>query len=89
MLFMVPADAEDYKKEYEILLNELVAYNPELADKDRILAITKSDMLDEEMQSEIAAQLPSDIPHLFISSVTGMNIMALKDQIWAALNTDA
>ena len=89
LLFMVPADAEDYKKEYEILLNELVAYNPELADKDRILAITKSDMLDEEMQSEIAAQLPSDIPHLFISSVTGMNIMALKDQIWAALNTDA
>ena len=88
LLFMVPADAEDYKKEYEILLNELVAYNPELADKDRILAITKSDMLDEEMQSEIAAQLPSDIPHLFISSVTGMNIMALKDQIWAALNTD-
>ena len=89
LLFMVPADAEDYKKEYEILLNELVAYNPELADKDRILAITKSDMLDEEMQSEIAAQLPSDVPHLFISSVTGMNIMALKDQIWAALNTDA
>jgi GTP-binding protein len=89
LLFMVPADAEDYKKEYEILLNELVAYNPELADKDRILAITKSDMLDEEMQSEIAAQLPFDIPHLFISSVTGMNIMALKDQIWAALNTDA
>ena len=89
LLFMVPADAEDYKKEYEILLNELVAYNPELADKDRILAITKSDMLDEEMQSEIAAQLPSDIPHLFISSVTGMNIMALKDQIWAALNIDA
>lgn len=89
LLFMVPADAEDYKKEYEILLNELVAYNPELADKDRILAITKSDMLDEEMQSEIAAQLPSDIPHLFISSVTGMNIMSLKDQIWAALNTDA
>ena len=89
LLFMVPADAEDYKKEYEILLNELVAYNPELADKDRILAITKSDMLDEEMQSEIAAQLPSDIPHLFVSSVTGMNIMALKDQIWAALNTDA
>lgn len=89
LLFMVPADAEDYNKEYEILLNELVAYNPELADKDRILAITKSDMLDDEMQSEIAAQLPSDIPHLFISSVTGMNIMTLKDQIWAALNTDA
>jgi GTP-binding protein len=89
LLFMVPADAEDYKKEYEILLNELVAYNPELADKDRILAITKSDMLDEEMQAEIGAQLPTDVPHLFISSVTGMNIMALKDQIWSALNTEA
>ena len=89
LLFMVPADAEDYNKEYEILLSELVAYNPELADKDRILAITKSDMLDEEMQSEIAEQLPSGIPHLFISSVTGMNVMALKDEIWAALNTDA
>lgn len=89
LLFMVPADAEDYIKEYEILLNELVAYNPELADKDRILAITKSDMLDEEMQAEIAEQLPTDVPHLFISSVTGLNIMALKDQIWSALNTEA
>ena len=89
LLFMVPADAEDYKKEYEILLNELVVYNPELADKDRILAITKSDMLDEEMQAAIAEELPADIPHLFISSVSGMNIMALKDQIWAALNTEA
>jgi len=88
LLFMVPADAEDYKKEYEILLNELVVYNPELADKERILAITKSDMLDEEMQAAIAEELPADIPHLFISSVSGMNIMALKDQIWAALNTE-
>lgn len=88
LLFMVPADAEDYKKEYEILLNELVVYNPELADKERILAITKSDMLDEEMQAAVAEELPADIPHLFISSVSGMNIMALKDQIWAALNTE-
>lgn len=88
LLFMVPADAEDYKKEYEILLNELVVFNPELADKERILAITKSDMLDEEMQAAIAEELPVDIPHLFISSVSGMNIMALKDQIWAALNTE-
>ena len=88
LLFMVPADAEDYKKEYEILLNELVVYNPELADKERILAITKSDMLDEEMQAAIAEELPADISHLFISSVSGMNIMALKDQIWAALNTE-
>ena len=85
---MVPADADDYHREYEILLNELVVYNPELADKNRILAITKSDMLDEEMQAEIQQQLPKDVPHVFISSVTGLNIMALKDNIWSALNEE-
>jgi len=88
LLFMVPADTDDYQREYEILLNELVVYNPELADKNRILAITKSDMLDEEMQAEIELQLPKDIPHIFISSVTGQNIMALKDNIWSALNEE-
>ena len=88
LLFMVPADTDDYQGEYEILLNELVVYNPELADKIRILAITKSDMLDEEMQAEIELQLPKDIPHMFISSVTGQNIMALKDKIWSALNEE-
>lgn len=88
LLFMVPADTDDYQREYEILLNELVVYNPELADKNRILAITKSDMLDEEMQAEIELQLPKDIPHMFISSVTGQNIMALKDKIWSALNEE-
>ena len=88
LLFMVPADTDDYQREYEILLNELVVYNPELADKNRILAITKSDMLDEEMQAEIEQQLPKDIPHIFISSVTGQNIMALKDKIWSALNEE-
>jgi len=62
LLFMVPADTDDYQREYEILLNELVVYNPELADKNRILAITKSDMLDDEMQAEIELQLPKDIP---------------------------
>jgi GTP-binding protein len=89
LLFMVPADADDYAKEYEILLNELVKYNPELADKERILAITKSDMIDEDLQNEIAAQLPSTIPHLFISSVAGKNIMQLKDLIWDKLNAPA
>ena len=88
LLFMVPADTDDYHREYEILLNELVVYNPELADKNRILAITKSDMLDEEMQAEIELQLPKDVPHMFISSVTGQNIMALKDKIWSALNEE-
>jgi GTP-binding protein len=89
LLFMVPADAEDYAKEYEILLNELVKYNPELADKDRILAITKSDMLDEDLQEEIKAQLPEGIPHIFISSVANKNIMPLKDMIWERLNSPA
>ena len=88
LLFMVPSDTDDYQREYEILLNELVVYNPELADKNRILAITKSDMLDDEMQAEIELQLPKDIPHIFISSVTGQNIMALKDNIWSALNEE-
>ena len=88
-LFMVPADADDYAKEYEILLNELVKYNPELADKERILAITKSDRIDEDRQSEIAAQLPSTIPHVCNSSVAGKNIMQHKDLIWDKLNTPA
>ena len=89
LLFMIPADAEDYAKEYEILLKELVKYNPELADKDRILAVTKSDMLDEEMQAEIQAQLPADVPSIFISSVANQNIMQLKDLIWSKLNAPA
>jgi len=86
LLFMVPADAEDYVKEYEILLNELVKYNPELQDKDRILAITKADMLDDDLTEEIRSQLPKDVPHIFISSVAGKNIMQLKDMIWEKLN---
>lgn len=89
LLFMVPADAEDYHKEYDILLGELTKYNPELLHKDRILAITKSDMLDEDLQKEIEAQLPQDVPHIFISSVAGHNIMQLKDMIWAKLNDEA
>ena len=86
LLFMIPADADDYEKEYNILLGELVKYNPELADKDRILAVTKSDMIDEDLQVEIAAQLPKDISHIFISSVANFNIMQLKDMIWEKLN---
>ena len=88
LLFMVPADAEDYAKEYDILLNELIKYNPELADKDRILAITKADMLDEDLTEEIRQQLPKDVPHVFISSVAGKNIMQLKDLIWEKLNAE-
>ncbi len=85
LLFLIPSDAKDYRKEYEILLNELEKYNPELLDKDRFVAISKADMLDEELMKEISEQM-KDIPHLFFSSVTGYNIMRLKDQIWSILN---
>jgi len=85
LLFMVPADSDDHRKEYGILLNELEKYNPELLDKERFLVISKSDMLDEQLMEEIGHELEG-IPHLFISSVTGLGIMELKDQIWKTLN---
>jgi GTP-binding protein len=84
LLFMVPADSEDIHKEYKILLNELKQYNPELLDKNRLLAITKSDMLDDELKKEILQDLP-EIPHLFISSVSNYNLDQLKDMIWKEL----
>lgn len=87
LLFMVPADAPDIKKEYEILHNELVRYNPELLDKRRVLAITKSDMLDEELMEALAQDLPN-IPHVFISSITGQGITQLKDLLWNELNKE-
>ena len=86
LLFMVPADADDITKEYKILLGELKKYNPELLDKDRILAISKSDMLDEELKKEISKELPKDIPSLFISSVAQQGLTKLKDLIWEKLN---
>ncbi len=86
LLFVVPADADDIKKEYEILLNELTQYNPELLDKGRVLAISKSDMLDDELIQEISFHLP-DIPTVFISSITGYGIPALKDLLWRELNS--
>ena len=85
LLFLVPADAEDYAKEYEILLNELKVYNPELMDKERLLAISKSDMIDDELKKEIAATLPKDIPHIFISSVAQQGLEELKDKLWKML----
>ena len=85
LLFMVPADSEDIHKEYKVLLNEVKTYNEELADKSRILAITKTDMLDDELIEEIKLDLP-DIPHIFISSVSNINIVQLKDMIWKELN---
>ncbi|MET3732366.1 GTPase ObgE [Moheibacter stercoris] len=88
LLFLIPADAEDYEKEYEILLNELRKYNPELLDKGRILAISKSDMLDDELKAEIAALLPKDIPHVFFSSVTNQGLTELKDMLWKEINKE-
>jgi GTP-binding protein len=86
LLFLIPADAEDIRKEYQILLNELKKYNPELLDKKRILAISKSDMLDDELKQEIRKELPDNIPHIFISSFTGENLSKLKDLLWNELN---
>ncbi len=88
LLFMVPADTDrTIREEYAILLNELTAYNPELADKPKLLAVTKSDMLDEELEKEMEQELPEDVPYIFISSVTGKNILPLKDMIWKAINS--
>ena len=86
LLFMVPADSADIAKEYGILLGELQKYNPQLLDKDRILAISKSDMLDEELIAEIKEESPTDLPCLFISSVAQQGITELKDLIWKKLN---
>ena len=88
LLFMIPADSNDIKQEYKILLNELKQYNPELLDKERVLAISKSDMLDDELIKEIKRTLPRKIPHIFISSVTGKGIVQLKDMLWEMLNRE-
>ncbi len=88
LLFMIPADADDIRKEYEILHNELVSYNPELLEKRRVLAITKSDMLDEELEEALIDELPEDIPHVFISSITHKGIVELKDLLWKELSQE-
>ena len=89
LLFMVPADADDITAQYNVLLEELRHFNPQLMDKHRILAISKSDMLDEELMDEIAKTLPADIPHVFISAVSGQGITELKDTLWRAITDDA
>lgn len=88
LLFMVPADADDITAAYHVLLNELQQFNPQLMDKERILAISKSDMLDDELIEEIEKTMPPDIPHVFISAVTGYGIDKLKDILWSAINDD-
>lgn len=87
LLFMIPIDSEDIRKEYKVLLNELKQYNPELLHKEHLLAITKSDMLDDELIEEVKKDLPN-IPHVFISSVSGKGIVELKDLIWKHLAND-
>lgn len=86
LLFMIPCDSDDIKKEYQILLNELKMFNPELVDKPRLLAITKSDMIDDELKELIEAELPEDIEYLFISSVAQKGLVELKDVLWRMIN---
>jgi len=86
LLFLIPADSDDINKEYEVLLNELKKHNPELLDKERLLAISKSDMLDDELQEEIKKEMPSGVPFLFFSSVAQIGLQELKDQLWKMLN---
>ena len=86
LLFLIPADSASHAKEFEILVNELEEYNPEMLQKDFVIAISKSDMLDDELKEAIAAELPANIPHLFISSVTQKGLTELKDLLWKILN---
>jgi GTP-binding protein len=86
LLFLIPADSNDHKKEFEILKNELAEFNPELLQKEFIIAISKSDLLDDELTEAIKKELPTNIPHIFISSATQKNLVELKDLLWAALN---
>jgi len=86
LLFLIPADSSDHAKELQVLLSELEQYNEELLDKKMLIAISKSDMLDDELKAEISKTLPSEIPHIFISSVANIGITELKDLLWEALN---
>ena len=86
LLFLIPADSANHAKEFEILVNELEEYNPEMLQKDFVIAISKSDMLDDELKEAIASELPTNVPHLFISSVTQKGLTELKDLLWKTLN---
>ena len=86
LLFMIPADSDDIRRDYGILLGELTQYNPELLDKQRLLAITKCDMLDDELMEQMRSHLPEGVKSIFISSVSGLNITQLKDMLWSALH---
>src|SRR4051794_9607688 len=86
LLFLIPADSTNHREEFEILVNELEQYNPELLQKDFLIAISKSDMLDDELKDAIVKELPSNIPHVFISSITNQGLIELKDRLWQILN---
>src|SRR6476620_7620052 len=86
LLFLIPADSPDHRKEFDILVNELKEYNPEMLQKDFVIAISKNDMLDDELRAAIVKELPQKIPHIFISSVTGQGLSELKDLLWSTLN---
>ncbi|MEO7443973.1 MAG: GTPase ObgE [Ferruginibacter sp.] len=86
LLFLIPADSKDHKKEFEILRNELEQYNPDMLQKDFVIAISKTDMLDDELKDAIEKELPVNIPHIFISSITGQGLVELKDLLWKTLH---
>lgn len=86
LLFLIPADSKDHRQEFEILRAELEKYNPDMLQKDFVIAISKTDMLDEELKTAIAAEMPKNIPHIFISSATGFQLQQLKDLLWKTLN---
>ncbi len=86
LLFLIPADSKDHRKEFEILQNELEEYNPDLLQKDFVIAVSKSDMLDDELKEAIKHELPHRIPYLFISSVAQQGLVELKDLLWKVLN---
>ncbi|MCH5229067.1 MAG: GTPase ObgE [Muribaculaceae bacterium] len=88
LLFLIPADSDNIKRDYEILLKELKEFNPELGDKGRVLAISKSDLLDDELREEISKELPEGIPTVFISAVTGQGLTELKDLLWREINSE-
>lgn len=89
LLFMVPGDTENIGKEYRILLNELKQFNPGMLDKHRVLAVTKADLLDEELMEMLREDLPDDIPVVYISAVTGYGLQQLKDILWEELNSES
>ncbi len=87
LLFLIPADSNNHSKDFEVLINELNEYNPELLQKDFVIAVSKSDLLDDELQADIKKELPVNVPQVFISSVTGQGLVELKDLLWKVMNT--